>query len=170
MVCRFFRVAAAFATAFAMVTAPMAAHAVGYWNVPGNVCQCWGYGWGAGHHACLTLGPITNEGCFAHNEVRLPCAPQPPYACYSDPGYNFDFRQRAHAVTYEQSTAPVEYEPNQPQLQQLPQAQPLPQQHQGESPPLGVPELAPDSLPMPDETLPDMPEPKRALFDPPVEP
>jgi hypothetical protein len=164
MVCRFFRLAGAFATALVMATAPQTAHAIGYWNMPGNFCQSWGYGWGAGHHACLTLGPITHEGLCAHNEVRLPCAPQPPYACYSDPGYNFDFRQPAHTVTYEQPTGPVEYGPNQPQ------PQPHPQQYLGESPPRGVPELAPDSLPIPDEALPDMPDVKREIFGPPVEP
>jgi hypothetical protein len=53
--------------------------AIGYWNVPGNVCQCWGYGLGAGYHAPLVLGPVSIKGCLAHNEVRLPYSPAPPY-------------------------------------------------------------------------------------------
>jgi hypothetical protein len=60
--------------------APRPAMAIGYWNVPGNVCQCWGYGNGAGYHAPLVLGPLSCKGCLAHNERRLPYAPAPP--CY----------------------------------------------------------------------------------------
>jgi hypothetical protein len=57
------------------------ASAVGYYNLPGTFCQCFGYGNGAGHHACLVLGPSTPWGCCATNEVRLPYPPQPTYDC-----------------------------------------------------------------------------------------
>jgi hypothetical protein len=61
------------------------ADAVGYWNVPGNFCQCWGYGWGAGYHAPLVLGPPTYAGWLNPHEVRLACPPGPPcgYSCES---------------------------------------------------------------------------------------
>src|SRR5688572_21224794 len=113
MATRFLRISGAIATALAMATAPTLAHAIGYWNMPGNFCQGWGYGWGAGHHACLTLGPVSHEGLFAHNQVRLPCAPQPPYGCYGQPSYNYDFRQPAHGVMHQHPATPVEYAPHQ---------------------------------------------------------
>jgi hypothetical protein len=77
----------------AVVFAAIPAHAVGYFNVPGNVAQWWGYGWGAGHHACFVLGPISHKGSFAHNHVRLRHVPQPAYGCYPECNYNYDFRQ-----------------------------------------------------------------------------
>jgi hypothetical protein len=51
--------------------------AVGYWNLPGNFCQCFGYGWGPGYHASMVLGPPSCDGIFAHDVVRLPAAPSP---------------------------------------------------------------------------------------------
>ena len=65
---------------FAVDVAPVSA--VGYYNLPGSFCQCFGYGNGAGHHACLVLGPSTPWGCCAPNEVRLPCPPRPSYDGY----------------------------------------------------------------------------------------
>jgi hypothetical protein len=53
--------------------------AAGYWNVPSSFCQCIGYGYGAGYHAPLVLGPITCHGYVNYNEVRLPCPPRPQY-------------------------------------------------------------------------------------------
>jgi hypothetical protein len=106
----------------AILFAAMPALAVGYWNVPGNVAQCWGYGWGAGHHACLVLGPISPKGAFAHNHKRLPYAPQPDYGCYEGCTFNYDFRHSPPSV-------PVEYQPS-----------PSP------------PTLTPDALPMPEAT------------------
>ena len=58
------------------------ARAIGYYNLPGSFCQCFGYGNGAGHHACLVLGPSTCEGFCATKEVRLEYPPQPPYGYY----------------------------------------------------------------------------------------
>jgi hypothetical protein len=52
--------------------------AIGYWNVPGNFCQCVGCGWGAGYHAPLVLGPPTCAGWLNPHEVRLVCPPGPP--------------------------------------------------------------------------------------------
>jgi hypothetical protein len=172
MAFRILRVSGAIATALAIVTTPTLAHAIGYWNVPGNFCQCWGYGWGAGHHACLTLGPVSHEGLCAHNQVRLPYAPQPPHACYGDPGYNFDFRQPAHAVTYGHPIPAVEQPINHSHPQLPPDAHelPVPQEYQGNAPPLAVPDVQPDSLPLPDESQSDMPEVSNELFGPPVEP
>ena len=62
------------------------ASAIGYYNLPGSFCQCFGYGKGAGYHACLVLGPSTAEGCCATNEVRLAYPPRPPYAYYGSYG------------------------------------------------------------------------------------
>jgi hypothetical protein len=59
------------------------ANAIGYYNVPGSFCQCFGYGNGAGHHACLVLGPSTCAGFCATHEVRVECPPQPPYSDYN---------------------------------------------------------------------------------------
>jgi hypothetical protein len=58
------------------------AFGTGYWNLPSNFCQCLGCGFGAGYHTPLILGPATWDGVCAHNEVRLPCAPTPPYGSY----------------------------------------------------------------------------------------
>jgi hypothetical protein len=65
---------------FAISVSP--ASAIGYYNLPGSFCQCFGCGNGAGHHACLVLGPSSCCGCCATNEVRLQCPPQPPYGDY----------------------------------------------------------------------------------------
>jgi hypothetical protein len=117
-------------------------YAFGYWNVPSNFCQCAGYGLGAGYHACYVLGPSTLHDCFAHGEVRVPCAPQPAYSC-GDCGYNFDFRRGAHF-------APIQYHPA------VEVAAPAAEQ---------TPSLAPEHLPLPEGTA-----PVRPVFDPPVEP
>jgi hypothetical protein len=65
--------------------------AIGYYNLPGNLCQCFGYGNGSGYHSCLVLGPITPHGCCDPHEVRLACPPRPPYeyggGSYYDPSY-----------------------------------------------------------------------------------
>lgn len=66
-----------------------AASATGYWNVPSTICQCFGYGCGAGYHAPLVLGPISYKGCLAINERRLPHAPSPPCVGHNCQGYGF---------------------------------------------------------------------------------
>ena len=65
---------------------PAPALAIGYYNLPGNICQCFGYGVGAGYHAPLVLGPPSMKRSFAHNTQRLWHAPGPP--C-SYPGNTF---------------------------------------------------------------------------------
>jgi hypothetical protein len=67
--------AAAFLGLSVATLAPSAAQAIGYYNVPGNCCQCWGYGCGAGYHACLLLGPVSYHDCCNHGVERLPYAP-----------------------------------------------------------------------------------------------
>ncbi len=151
---------AVFAVALAM--APTA-WAIGYWNIPGNFCQCAGYGWGAGHHACYVMGPINCKGFCTHHEVRLPCAPQPPYASYADGGYSYDFRG---AAPY----APASYVPgsvsNTPAIEGiLPEDEPTLR----EAPVGPMPELMPDTLPLPAESAPSAPTSFRPLFGAPVE-
>src|SRR5688572_21202343 len=75
----------------ALFCAQVSSYATGYWNMPSSFCQCMGCGWGAGHHAPLILGPITWNGACAHNEIRLPYSPMPPYGCgpYGNCGGNF---------------------------------------------------------------------------------
>ena len=65
---------------------PATASAIGYFNVPGNCCQWWGCGCGAGYHAPLVLGPICWHGCCTREVERWPCAPSPP-CCYAGYGY-----------------------------------------------------------------------------------
>ena len=79
---RFVHFAAACAVGLALAAAVEPALAIGYWNVPGNCCQWFGYGSGAGHHAPLVLGTPTVRGWWDRNEVRLPCPPGPPYGWY----------------------------------------------------------------------------------------
>ncbi len=142
--------------------------AVGYWNLPGTVCQCTGYGNGAGYHAKFVLGPITAHDTFAHNEVRLPYAPQPPYPCYCQYGCGCGFGQ--------QSVLP----PN-----AMPAASPIPAYEEPvpmEVEPSAAPALEPEPVDMEpesssgaDTSAPPPPPvlrsgtPARALFDPPVE-
>lgn len=66
--------------------------AAGYWNVPGNFCQCCGYGCSGGYHAPFILGPIQFDGWGPPNEVRLPCPPPPICGCTggSDCGRQFE--------------------------------------------------------------------------------
>jgi hypothetical protein len=66
---------------------PRIASAIGYYNVPGSFYQCFGYGNGAGHQACLVLGPSSCHGFCDTHEVRVECPPQPPYSYYSYGGY-----------------------------------------------------------------------------------
>jgi hypothetical protein len=147
------------------------AGAVGYWNLPGNVCQLSGYGWGAGYHAKFVLGPIHCHGCCAHNEVRLPYAPQPPYSCYCQSGCGYGFGQpsvlspsvapaAAPATEYEVSVpVPVEVEQN-----ELPALEPDDvEMEPGASP-------AEDSSATPPPPPASQPERSaRPLFGPPVE-
>lgn len=60
-----------------LVTPAERADAVGYWNLPGNVCQWTGCGFGGGYHACFMLGPIEPAGWGDPHEIRLRCAPTP---------------------------------------------------------------------------------------------
>ena len=81
---RWFQFMAAFQAAIVCVAASAgSAWAIGYYNLPGSFCQCFGYGNGAGHHSCLVLGPSSCHGFCATNEVRLECPPQPPYGYYA---------------------------------------------------------------------------------------
>jgi len=66
------------AVTFSMLLANRA-DAIGYWNMPGNVCQCLGCGWGPGYHAPLVLGPISCDGFFGADIVRLPSSPSSPH-------------------------------------------------------------------------------------------
>ena len=143
MFCRFLScIAPAAAVAVVLcVTAP--AQAIGYWNVPGNFCQCFGYGWGAGHHACFVLGPPNCDGFLAHGEVRLPHAPQPASACHYYGASAYDFRRPAEF-------APNTYEPTL-------EAQPASLSESNLEP-------TPDPLTMPEERV-----PARPIFDAPVE-
>ena len=87
----------------ALATTPAAA--IGYYNLPGNFCQCLGYGNGAGYHSCLVLGPITPHGCRDTNEVRLACPPRPSYDYYGGGYYG------APPYHPSMSPTPVPYRP-----------------------------------------------------------
>lgn len=80
--CNFQILAALVAACVFMGASARPALAIGHYNLPGSFCQCFGYGNGAGHHACLLLGPKSCEGFCATHEVRLECPPQPPYGYY----------------------------------------------------------------------------------------
>jgi hypothetical protein len=84
------------------------ASAGGYYNLPGSFCQCFGYGYGAGYHACLVLGPSTPSGFCVPNEVRLPYAPGPSYGCYGygDCGSTNGLADPAFVPTYGPPPAP----------------------------------------------------------------
>jgi len=64
-----------------VLTSSIPANASGYWNMPSSFSQHWGYGFGAGYHAPMILGPIRWDGWQAPNEVRLPYSPSVPYGC-----------------------------------------------------------------------------------------
>jgi hypothetical protein len=140
----------------AVFVAAEAAHAVGYWNVPGSTCQWWGYGCGAGYHAKFVLGPITVHGACAHNEVRLPYAPQPPYGYC---GYNGCGCVDGQPSVLEPMVQPGYYSPAPVHGEQsMPALEPEPL------------ELAPEAPPT-DESSSVSPAtaPRNALFGPPVE-
>lgn len=80
---RAIQLAAATGAAFGLLAvAPSSASAIGYYNVPGSFWQCVGYGNGAGHHACLMLGPLSCRGFCSTHEVRVACPPGPPNSYY----------------------------------------------------------------------------------------
>jgi hypothetical protein len=147
------------------------ARAVGYWNLPGNFCQSSGYGWGAGYHAKLVLGPINCHGCCAHNEVRLPYAPQPPYSCYCQNGCGYGFAQpsvlapsagpTAVPATEYEVGAPVPVEVEQNELPAL-----VPEDVDMES---GVSPTEDSSAPPPPTPALQPETSARPLFGPPVE-
>lgn len=124
------------------------ASAIGYWNMPGNFCQCAGYGWGAGYHACYALGPMSCNGFCAHHEVRLPYAPKPPCYAHGCDNGGYDFRQPIHYGPTD-AAPPIDYQFAPPESALMPE--------------LEMPELAP-------EIAPEVVPPARPLFDPPVEP
>jgi hypothetical protein len=76
-------------TTAALIVSGKEVWAVGYWNLPGTVYQCLGYGVGPGYHAPMVLGPVSCEGWLAHDVHRLPNAPTP----YCGP---FDYGIAAH--------------------------------------------------------------------------
>ena len=57
--------------------------AAGYWNVPSNLGQRTGHGFGGGYHAPWVLGPVEHGYCTCGKPTRLPCAPTPYYGCSS---------------------------------------------------------------------------------------
>src|SRR5205085_3377931 len=82
--------------------------AVGYYNVPGNVSQYVGYGFGGGYHAPLVLGRITCDGLCARNETRLPYAPEPcSCACFGDPDWMFEGSHSMKALDTARGTPPA---------------------------------------------------------------
>jgi hypothetical protein len=138
----------------AVASAATTVLAIGYWNVPGNSNQWWGYGWGAGHHACLVLGPSSCEDCLNHREVRVPYAPKPPYGAYGHCGYNYDFRQ---PTPY----APAGYSSESYETQPVTGQEPMPEMMAPSDP-----QPSPEPLPIPPEQGEPSPRP---LFDAPVE-
>lgn len=112
MLLRSFLAGTAIAIAVIALTASPVA-AVGYYNLPGNFCQCFGYGNGAGYHSCLVLGPSTCWGCCAPNEVRLDCPPRPSgYGCGCGYGYGGnDFAPVHYSPAPEPAASPTEYRP-----------------------------------------------------------
>ena len=65
------------AVALASCLAPNASGA-GYFNMPTNLRQCLGYGYGPGYHAPMLLGPMMKAGIEAKRLHRVPTAFAPP--------------------------------------------------------------------------------------------
>ncbi len=66
----------------ACVVAP--APGAGYFNMPTNLRQCLGVGYGPGYHAPMLLGPAMKAGTEAKRLRRTPAAFAPPsHGCYS---------------------------------------------------------------------------------------
>jgi hypothetical protein len=95
------------AVAVVVTSAGQAAFAAGYWNMPGNVCQCIGCGFGAGYHAPLLLGPISHDGWLATNERRLPYPPAAPYAGCGLDSHGYEFAHPTMMEPLPQPTGPV---------------------------------------------------------------
>lgn len=115
------------AAMFAVLSAAAPGYAIGYWNVPGNVAQWWGYGWGGGHHACLVLGPISHKGAFDHHQTRLPYAPRPTYGWCNGYSCNNDFHQSwMFAPTDHGDQRSTQFAPPQPRSV-TPEALPMPE-------------------------------------------
>jgi len=77
----------------------------GYYNLPGNFCQCVGHGFGAGYHAPLVLGPPSCRDCCRCHEVRLPYSPS-AFGCAYSCGCGGPFGVPSSMQGYV-STAPV---------------------------------------------------------------
>lgn len=62
------------------------AHAVGFYNMPGDFCQWTGHCFSGGYHAPLVLGPVRFDRAVFPNVTRLSQAPN-PYGCAPYCGY-----------------------------------------------------------------------------------
>lgn len=56
----------------------------GYFNMPTNLRQCLGYGYGPGYHAPMLLGPMMKAGIEAQRLHRVPTAFAPPPRGWTD--------------------------------------------------------------------------------------
>lgn len=85
------------------------AHAVGFYNMPGDFCQWTGHCFSGGYHAPLVLGPVRCDHAVFPNVTRLSQAPNPygcaPYCGY-DGGYSTD-NAGATVMSMAPATAPA---------------------------------------------------------------
>ncbi|QDT68610.1 hypothetical protein MalM25_15330 [Planctomycetes bacterium MalM25] len=65
-------------TVAGMTLAASGSLGAGYYNMPTNLRQCLGYGYGPGYHAPMLLGPMMKSGIEAQRLRRTPSAFAPP--------------------------------------------------------------------------------------------
>lgn len=70
-------------TVASVALASVEASGAGYFNMPTNLRQCLGYGYGPGYHAPMLLGPMIKAGIEAQRLRRTPSAFAPPPRTWS---------------------------------------------------------------------------------------
>ena len=152
--------------------------AAGYWNVPSNLGQRTGHGFGGGYHARWVLGPIDHDCCTWGKPTRLPCAPNPYYGCTTggDPGR---FAESPSALEGAVPTTPAAWP--QPVMAtavetratETPAAEPAPvvvtEPTLPEPEPIAVPQVQPTLEPKVGPAVEPTVQPAKPLFSPPVQ-
>jgi hypothetical protein len=107
-----FKFCAAFAVLLLGAWAAPCASAIGYWNIPGNFCQWWGYGNGPGYHAPMVLGPVSHQGWHDCNLTRLPYPPKPANYCNGGCGGDANFGEYGQPTVLEAQPTPAAFLPH----------------------------------------------------------
>lgn len=152
--------------------------AAGYWNVPSNLGQRTGHGFGGGYHAPWVLGPVDHDCWNCGKPTRLRCAPTPYYGCSScsDAGRFIEAPsalEGAVPTTPASWPQPVMAAPQEPTVTEPRAVEPAPvtvtEPSLPEPEPIAVPQVQPTPEPKVETTVEPSAPSTKPLFSPPVQ-